>query len=147
MIIYAPQYIPESPLPSVFLAGSIEMGKAIPWQDQAAQALDGGFLVLNPRRTDWDPSWKQGKDEPQFREQVLWELDGQDKADYILMYFDKDTQSPIALMELGLFQCTVVVCPEGFWRKGNVDIVCEKFHMHQEPTLEAAIQYLKDKVL
>lgn len=147
MIIYAPHDIVDKPkLPIIFLAGSIEMGRAEPWQDRAAAALEDKFLVLNPRRPDWNSNWKQGKNEPQFREQVEWELTGQEVADFILMYFDKDTQSPIALMELGLFALEegkmVVVCPEGFWRKGNVDIVCERYGVMQMPTLDEAIAHL-----
>lgn len=120
------------------------MGKAEKWQDKAATALDSLYTVLNPRRPDWDSSWGQTKDHPKFREQVLWELEGQETAEAILMYFDKDTQSPIALMELGLFFPTVVVCPDGFWRKGNVDIVCEKYAIRQLPTLDNAIDWFKE---
>jgi hypothetical protein len=32
------------------------------------------ILVLNPRREDWDSSWIQSIDNPQFREQVEWEI-------------------------------------------------------------------------
>lgn len=37
---------------SVFLAGSIEMGKAEPWQDQIGEAFEGNENVVffNPRR-------------------------------------------------------------------------------------------------
>jgi len=59
----------------IFLAGSIEMGAAEKWQDKIVQALtDKDVLILNPRRDDWDSSWKQTKDNKQFREQVEWEL-------------------------------------------------------------------------
>lgn len=144
MITYAPDPWPTDTFrkPSIFLAGSIEMGKAEPWQDRVAPLLESRFDVRNPRRPDWDSSWPTTKDSPKFREQVLWELAGQESADAILMYFDKDTQSPIALMEIGLFFPTMVVCPEGFWRKGNVDPVCEFFGIGQAPTLDDAIDFL-----
>ena len=35
-------------------------------------------------------------------------------------------------MELGLFAANkkvIVCCPEGFWRKGNVDFICKKFEL------------------
>lgn len=64
---------------SVFLAGSIEMGSADNWQSAMASALaDQDGAVLNPRRDEWDPSWRQSIQEPEFREQVEWELDGLD---------------------------------------------------------------------
>lgn len=116
--------------PIVFLAGSIEMGTARPWHDEVVAALsDFDVTVLNPRRENWDASWHQHPDNPSFREQVEWELDGLARADLILMYLDPDTKSPVSLMELGLFhgRNLLVCCPDGFWRKGNVSIVCERF--------------------
>ena len=44
------------------------------------------------------------------------------------MYLDPATKSPVSLLELGLHARSgklIVCCPEGFWRKGNVDIVCQ----------------------
>ena len=46
------------------------------------------------------------------------------------MYFDPNTKSPISLLELGLYATSKklhVICPKGFWRKGNVDIICKKY--------------------
>ena len=75
-----------------------------------------------------------------------WELDALGKSDVILMYFDPETKSPISLLELGLFAKSgklVVCCPEGFWRKGNVDIVCQRFGISQFQSLEEAIGFIK----
>ena len=122
--------------PTVFLAGSIEMGKAINWQQGIAtelQDLDG--VLLDPRRADWDPAWEQSIDNPYFREQVEWELEGLDIHSTIqFFHFQPDTMSPITLMELGLIArslslATIVHCPKGFWRKGNVDILCAKYNI------------------
>lgn len=132
--------------PSVFLAGSIEMGVAEDWQAKATAALsEMDVLVLNPRRANWDSSWVQSIDNPQFREQVEWELSALDAAGVIMMYFDPATKSPITLLELGIHAAAnpeklVVCCPQGFWRKGNVDIVCNKFGVRQTETLEGLIQ-------
>ena len=116
---------------TVFLAGSIEMGGAEEWQQSFCDALaDLDIVILNPRRRSWDSSWRQAIDEPRFREQVEWELEGQERARVIALYFAPTTRSPISLLELGLFARTgklVACCPEGFWRKGNVDIVCERY--------------------
>ncbi len=46
------------------------------------------------------------------------------------MYLAPGMQSPISLMELGLHAQSgklIVCCPDGFWRKGNVQIVCAKW--------------------
>lgn len=133
----------------VFTAGSIEMGKAENWQTRLKKMLRGKeVLLLNPRRDDWDSSWVQSIDDPKFNEQVTWELEGLEKADLVIFYFDPNTQSPITLLELGLCansntRC-VVCCPEGFWRKGNVDIVCERYKIEQLDTLEELAAYIKE---
>ncbi len=115
----------------VFLAGSIEMGVAEDWQARLATALvDVDAVALNPRRDEWDASWRQSIDEPRFREQVEWELDGLDRADVIAMWFVPETRSPITLLELGLHARggkIVVGCPSGFWRRGNLEVVCARY--------------------
>ena len=91
-----------------------------------------GYTVFNPRRVDWDSSWKQEYENPQFFQQVTWELNALKQADIIVMYFIPDTQSPISLLELGLFAESGklhVVCPQGFWRKGNIEIVCDRYEI------------------
>ncbi len=118
---------------AVFLAGSIEMGKAVDWQAQVKELLKNtDWNILNPRRNDWDSSWVQSIENPQFREQVDWELNAQDNADRIFMYFAPETKSPISLLELGLYASSgkmIVVCPDGFWRKGNVEMVCKRYNI------------------
>jgi hypothetical protein len=88
----------------VFLAGSIEMGQAEQWQQRIVAALSeaGDLVILNPRRDDWDDSWEQRADDPQFSEQVSWELDMLDAADVVIMYLAPGTKSPVSLLELGL---------------------------------------------
>lgn len=114
----------------VFLGGSIEMGLAEPWQERLVELFkDSDIRFLNPRRDDWDSSWVQEASDPQFAQQVNWELDALDYSDLIVFYFDPNTKSPITLMELGLYAASgkvIVCCPDGFWRKGNVEIVCQR---------------------
>jgi hypothetical protein len=144
---------PPAPLPptlsqpSVFLAGSIEMGRAALWQDEVAAALrDEPLTILNPRRDDWDASWEQSSANPQFVAQVTWELDAQERAGLlaqlarsaIAMYFAPETYAPITLLELGLFAASgrlLVCCPPGYWRKGNIDVVCARYGIPRLPTL------------
>lgn len=122
------------------------MGTAIDWQNRVITLLSGSpWTILNPRRDDWDSSWKQSMHDLQFCEQVNWELEAMELADVILMYFAPGTKSPISLLELGLFAKSgkmVVVCPDGFWRKGNVDIVCSRYHVEQVISIERFVQRL-----
>jgi len=134
----------------VFLAGSIEMGKAEQWQERIVAALseagagdgDGDLVILNPRRDDWDDSWEQRADDPRFSEQVSWELDMLDAADVVVMYFAPGTKSPVSLLEFGLCARSgklKVCCPEGFWRRGNVEMVCRRLRIPLFETLDDLI--------
>ena len=131
---------------TIFVAGTIEMGKAENWQERVASALRHvDVLLLNPRRANWNAAWEQSYDNPDFKQQVDWELDALDAADLIIMYFAPETRSPITLLELGLYaakspQKLLVCCPEGFWRRGNVDIVCRRYGVRQVPTIEEFIK-------
>jgi hypothetical protein len=132
---------------SVFLAGSIEMGKAEDWQAKIQKEFrDSPVDIYNPRRDDWDSSWKQEITDPQFSKQVNWELDHLEQADFIFMYFSPETKAPISLLEMGLFAHSskmIVVCPEGFYRKGNVDIVCKRNNIQVFTSLRDGIEMLK----
>jgi hypothetical protein len=136
--------------PSVFLAGSIEMGHAEDWQAQMTDALnDLDAVILNPRRDDWDASWQQSIGHRQFREQVEWELEGLERASLVAMYFAPATQAPITLLELGLCargRPLVVCCPEGYWRRGNVEIVCARFDVPLLCTLAALTVEIRRRV-
>lgn len=130
---------------SVFLAGSIEMGVARDWQkDLGEWFLNKGFNVFNPRRTDWDSTWIQSYENPQFSQQVKWELNALDKSDWIVMYLDPGTKSPISLLELGLHANSkklVVICPEGFYRKGNVEVVCSLYDIPLFSSIESMMEF------
>lgn len=143
-IIKAPNTIP--PGFSVFLAGSIEMGSAVNWQKRLETSLsvfDDNVVILNPRRDDWDSSWVQDISNPQFKEQVEWEIRAMADTHLMAMYFDPNTKSPITLLELGLHarmnERLVVCCPEGFWRRGNVQVVCAMFNITLVETLDGLI--------
>ena len=134
--------------PSMFLADSIDMGHAPPWQRQVERALDDlpELTLLNPRRDDWDPSWNQSAQHPELRAQITWELDALETASQILMYLAPGSRSPVSLLELGLFARDgrmVVCCPEGFWRRANVQIVCERYGVELFKELEATLAWLR----
>lgn len=154
--ILPPQVITPSDV-SVFLAGTIDMGNSVNWQqkfiDQAnTEETLANVIVFNPRRASWDHSWTQSIDNVQFSEQVNWELDAMENADVILLFLEGNSKSPISMMELGLFANSgklMVCCEDGFWRKGNVDIVCKRKGIEQYHTLDelSAAVIAKLKVL
>jgi hypothetical protein len=143
-VIYAPDKFR-----SIFLAGSIEMGTAEAWQKKVINDLSNDWIILNPRRADWDSSWVQSIDNPQFKEQVTWELSCIERADVVLVYIDPATKAPITLLELGILsqlkpRQTIMVCPDGYWRKGNVDIVCDRYKIKKFINLDKAMYWINN---
>jgi hypothetical protein len=131
---------------SIFLAGAIDQGQAENWQEKVARSLDDlDIQILNPRRDDWDTSWEQVADNPQFREQVEWELDAQENADMVIFVFTKDSKAPITFLELGLFgpkKDSMVCAEDGFYRQGNLDIVCQRWNIPVYHNLDEMINDL-----
>jgi hypothetical protein len=126
------------------------MGTAENWQAIVVKRFETyPITFLNPLRDEWDSSWKQDQKETKFNEQVNWEMNNLEDCDIIFMYFDPGTKSPISLLELGLHASSgkmIVVCPDGFWRKGNVEIVCTRFNIPLFNTLEDGMGSLESKI-
>jgi len=144
-LVTAPQRIETANnMFSIFLAGSIELGKARDWQtDVQGRLQDLNVAIFNPRREDWDTSWKQDISDQNFSAQVNWELDYLEKSDLILFYFAPETKAPITLMELVLFASSgkcIVCCPEGYWRRGNVQIVCQRHNIPLTDNMDQLIE-------
>lgn len=137
---------------SIFLAGTIDMGNSIDWQKQITEELSKEFSNLtfyNPRRLDWNSDWQQTLEEPAFVEQVNWELDMLNEADLIIMYFLPNSKSPITMLELGMHVANtniVVYCPTCFWRKGNIEIVCERFQINYFDDHSKLMNYVKKTI-
>ena len=134
---------------NLFLAGSIEQGKAVDWQADAVSYFNNfNVNVYNPRRQQWNPELEQSIREPKFVSQVAWEQKYLERADYILFNLLPDTKSPISLHELGQLcgvsdKTVVVCCPKGFWRRGNVQISCilSRFFLYEE--FEDALAHIR----
>lgn len=151
--ILPPKAISSSDV-SLFLAGTIDMGNSIDWQQKfidkanTEEALDN-VIVFNPRRASWDNSWAQTIENAQFSEQVNWELDAMEGADVILLFIEGNSKSPISMMELGLFADSgklMVCCEEGFWRKGNIDIICQRKGIDQYKTFDELVTAVMTKL-
>lgn len=153
VVIKAPEKLTNGGT-TAFLAGSIEIGKAVDWQtqieNQLKDKLEGDKVVTlyNPRRDDWDSSWTQSIEDDNFREQVEWELNALEKANKIVVYIDPKTKSPITLMEIGLHAHSnkmCVCCPEGFYRKGNIDVVCNKYNIPMVDDVDGLVKFILDE--
>jgi hypothetical protein len=139
-----------SPAMRLFLAGSIESGMAEDWQSSVVDRLrDLDIVVLNPRRATWTQGTSLESEPEEIRRQINWELDAIERSDLMAFYFAPGTKSPISLLELGLVarqKQAIVCCPHGFWRKTNVDVVCERFEIQQADSLEELVNEIKERV-
>jgi hypothetical protein len=139
-VLHSPEPLQWAPHETaVFLAGSIDMGGTEDWQGRLIASLhDVPGVLLNPRRAHWDPACPPDAAFPAFREQVEWELAAMERADRIAFFFAPGSQAPVTLLELGLAARggkAVVCCPPGYWRKGNVDVVCQHHGIPMVETL------------
>jgi hypothetical protein len=141
-VIYAPSDEAPRGVKSIFLAGTTDKVDQSEWRETLSTSLsDLPVTIYNPYRPDWDSSWTEDINFLPFREQVEWELDKQDKTDVVVIYFHPATQAPVSLLELGLCARVpgkaIVVCPEGYWKRGNVQIVCETYGVEMVDNVDA----------
>lgn len=150
-IIYAPSSEAPRGVKSVFLAGTTSRVDTTDWREVLSASLsDVPITIYNPYRSDWDSSWCEDVSFAPFREQVEWELAKQAQADIVVVYFHPATQAPISLLELGL--CArdagkgIVVCPEGYWKRGNVQILCNTFGVEMVDTVAGLKEAIMKKL-
>ncbi|EXJ84418.1 hypothetical protein A1O3_05085 [Capronia epimyces CBS 606.96] len=150
-VIHAPSDEIPRGVKSVFLAGTTSKVDITDWREVlSASLVDTPVTIYNPDRADWDSSWREEIDFAPYREQVEWELEKQDQADIVVLYFHPAARAPISLLELGL--CTrvpgkaIVVCPEGYWKRGNVQIVCNKFRLEMVDTVDGLKEAIVNKL-
>ena len=116
---------------SVFLAGTIDNGNSLNWQDKVIiELINLGVSceVFNPRREHWNPN----PTKEDMEKQIKWEQDHLDSADVIVMVLLDDSKSPISLLEMGLYAKSkklIVFCTPNFYRFDNVRLTCEKYHI------------------
>lgn len=151
-VIYFPPQRPQLDRPSVVLYGAIEKEPDDNWASRLSDHLDSlPVAILNPRCKAWNSDWKEDISFAPFREQVAWEMDQAEIADILVFYFMPGTLTPIALLELGMHAARygekcVVCCPEGFYKRGNVQIVCKKFNAEFVEDLDTLAAVVKGRL-
>jgi hypothetical protein len=147
-VFKAPAPLTDNLQPSIFLAGSIDMGAAHDWQAEVCNYFSGTDKnIYNPRREDWDNNWEQKIDNPPFNQQVNWQLAAMEKADLIIMNFLPNSASPITLLELGLHASSkklLVCCPDEYYRSGNVQIICNNYKIPLFKQLDQLLQSIEN---
>lgn len=137
----------EVAAPSVFLGGTIDMGKSFDWQRHVIDSMTAYRLnVYNPRR----PGFTTFDDEEQTY-QIEWELFYLDKVDHVMMVFLDGSKAPISFLELGMLlksapEKLIVVCSENFYRAKNVHITCKQHGVTPVSTISEAVMILKTRL-
>lgn len=155
----------------IFLAGSIENGKARDWQTNISERLltkndsDKKILVVNPRREEWNSEWSNNpKFKHKINEQIQWELNYLTNSSIVFFNFCNDTLSPVTLLELGVTtmkqalenkpKFIIINIEDGYLRKENilmtVDHILKKYpntHVSVfKNKLEQASEYLNQLI-
>jgi len=136
---------------SIFLGGTIDMGNSRNWQEIVERKLiEYDINIYNPRRDDWDSSWKQDITDPNFYQQVKWELNALEKSDIIFFNFESGSKSPITLLEVGLYaksdKTIIISCPKDYERNGNVEIVSDHYGINLFNSLDESLEFLLEVI-
>ncbi|KAK1633812.1 hypothetical protein BDP81DRAFT_325893 [Colletotrichum phormii] len=129
---------------AIFLAGTTSKRD---WRKGLADSLSHlPVVIFDPFRPDWDSTWKEDISDERFNSQVKWELDMQERADIIVVYFEPETEGHISLLELGLCAHSgskvIVACSEGYKKRGNVQVVCSRYEILLVESYEALCKEL-----
>lgn len=113
--------------PFIFLSGTDDTECSPNWHDWVAQWLQNlPVTVFNPRGNGFNP--KSSK----YTRNLLvdWEMDYINVADLIILYFYPGTLSTTSLLMLALYigskKSIVVCCPNGYWKKKAVQVLCQR---------------------
>ncbi|GKT44883.1 uncharacterized protein ColSpa_05064 [Colletotrichum spaethianum] len=132
---------------SVFFAGTTSRGD---WRKDLADSISHlSVTIFNPFRPDWDSTWKENISDERFKGQVEWELEMQERADIVVVYFEPETEAHISLLELGLCARSgkaIVACSELYKKRGNVQVVCARYGIPLVDNFEALQEKLVRKL-
>lgn len=152
--LYRSPEIPPAQIdgPSIFLGGSIEMGRAELWQPRVAPLfLDAGISVLDPRRDDWDPNLTQDPAVGSvFERQVSWELENIiDRVDLVFFRIcGGETTAIISMLEMGITlemrKPIVIQADPDYMRYGNIVITARKYNVPVFNDVDAAVAQALD---
>lgn len=123
---------------TIFLGGTIEMGNSYNWQKDITENIKNVFgerddiYIFNPRRLDFDKDQEQSINNEYFNTQVNWELDYLDLCQIRIFNFEPNTLSPISIGEFTQYGLTkpdsiLLRCDDEYKRKGNIEIMSERF--------------------
>ncbi|KAF2270342.1 hypothetical protein CC78DRAFT_451341, partial [Lojkania enalia] len=91
---------------------------------------DLSITIFDQRSSDWHQTQRLGNSHTSSKKYLSWKLACLEEADVIALYLQPVLISSSDMLELRIYSSSgklVVCCPEGLWRRGDVEIVCQDF--------------------
>jgi len=127
----------------LFLAGSIDLELPGNWRKSVTSALEDYFNFFDPTTLKYN-SMKDAE----WEEHIKWELEAMKSSDLVLINFLENSASPISLVELGLNTMNnklIVVCPDNFYKRKYIQVLCEYYSTPIFSALNTALAYIVEK--
>ncbi|WP_055447706.1 nucleoside 2-deoxyribosyltransferase domain-containing protein [Lacinutrix mariniflava] len=124
-----------------FLAGSMDFNESNSWRQKIMQEMKHLVHFLDATRIEHNDF-----SDSQMKEHIEWELDALIISDKIILNFKEDSKSPISILELGMYVKSsklVVVCPNKFYQRRYINVLCNKYNTPFFDSFDEAIEYLK----
>lgn len=128
----------------VFLAGAIDMGKAVDWQSWVIKRLkdEPHIALFNPRRaTAFTPEMET--------EQILWEIKFLELVDTIFMWYPAESKAPISILETGLYLKSgklLLGVEDGWHKKRTLEVYADHTGTSFYHDLPSMIEALLEKL-
>lgn len=123
---------------SVFLAGSIDFQLSSNWRKYVIARI-GGRLIFDPTNENHN-----SLSDSEMKNHIAWELEALSLSDTIFLNFLPDSESPISLVELGLYVKSnklIVICPKEFYKSRYVIQLCSTYNTPLFDSLDDGIKY------
>lgn len=134
------------------LAGASEADGGSRWQETVAAFISKvGHIALSTRSRE-TPTGMPTFENPHFFQARSWELDALDLAEFVIFHLDSISRSPEGILELGYAaakfpQKVCVICPEGFWCKGLVDLLCYREDLMKYKSVEEMLDAINQMMM
>ncbi|KID93193.1 hypothetical protein MGU_00782 [Metarhizium guizhouense ARSEF 977] len=152
-VIQAPGWPDHMVKPLIFLAGTTTPTADGDWRQKLVNRLSQDPVTfLDPTNKNWDSTWTEDFSDTRWTRQIRWELDLQEQADIVVVFFHESTLAPVSLLELGMHARSgkAIACAmPGYAKRGNVQAACGmydgEFVTSEEELAQAVKSRLRDR--
>lgn len=123
---------------SIFLAGSIDVHLSGNWRKYVSRRIRGR-VIFDPTHNNHN-----ALSNLEMKNHIAWELKALALSDTVLLNLLPNSESPISLVELGLYVKSnklIVICPTEFYKSRYVIQLCETYNTPIFETIDIGINY------